>query len=150
MEAFAKGGISADRVTLFGHVCREEHFAAYREIDIALDPFPHGGGMTTLDALWMGVPVVTAPGQTISSRLAAATLTAAGLSEFIATDYRRYVELAVNKTSDLASLALLRSSLRNHMANTDFGDPARYARTVEQHYRSMWQKWCRGTSFLSA
>jgi protein O-GlcNAc transferase len=143
MDAFAKEGISADRVTLLGHVGREDHFAAYREIDIALDPFPHGGGMTTLDALWMGVPVVTAPGQTISSRLAAATLTAAGLTEFIATDYRHYVELAVNRTSDLASLALLRSSLRNHIANTDFGDPVRYARTVEQHYRSMWQKWCR-------
>jgi protein O-GlcNAc transferase len=138
----AEEGISADRMTLVGHVDRSAHFAAYRDIDIALDPFPHGGGMTTLEALWMGVPVVTASGRTISSRLAAATLTAAGLTDFIATDHQHYAELAVKKASDLKSLADLRSALRDRMANTEFGDPLRYACAVERQYRSMWHKWC--------
>jgi protein O-GlcNAc transferase len=61
-------GIGAERVTLLGRGGRAGHFSAYRGIDLALDPFPHGGGMTTLDALWMGVPVITCPGKTISSR----------------------------------------------------------------------------------
>jgi protein O-GlcNAc transferase len=126
-----------------GIVSRKAHFAAYGDIDIALDPFPHGGGMTTLEALWMGVPVVTAPGGTISSRLAAATLTAAQLTDFIATDHRHYVELAVKKASDLSSLADLRSRLRDRLANTEFGNTLRYARAVEKQYRAMWQTWCR-------
>jgi protein O-GlcNAc transferase len=109
---------------------------------LPLDPFPHGGGMTTLEALWMGVPVVTAPGRIISSRLAAATLTAAGLTDFIATDHQHYVQLAVSKAGELDSLADLRSTLRHRLANTEFTDPIRYARAVERHYRSMWQKWC--------
>ena len=144
MGVLAEEGISADRVTLHGHGGRAAHFAAYRDVDIALDPFPHGGGMTTLDALWMGVPVVTAPGRIISSRVAAATLTAAGLTDFIATDHQHYVELAVNKVNDLAYLAQLRSALRDRIAATEFGDPVRYARAVERHYRSMWQTWCGG------
>jgi len=142
LGVFAEEGISADRVTLLDHMGRAAHFAAYGDVDIALDPFPHGGGMTTLEALWMGVPVVTASGRTISSRIAAATLTAAGLTDFIATDHQHYVQLAMDKASDLASLAQLRTTLRDHVAKTEFGDPVRYARAVERQYRSMWQTWC--------
>jgi len=143
MGVLAEEGISAERVALLEQVDRAAHFAAYGDIDIALDPFPHGGGMTTLESLWMGVPAVTAPGGTISSRLAAAILTAAGLTDFIATDRQHYVQLAANKASELGALAQLRSTLRHRVANSEFGDAARYARAVEQHYRSMWQEWCR-------
>jgi protein O-GlcNAc transferase len=135
-------GIAAERVTFLDQLGRAAHFAAYHDIDIALDPFPHGGGMTTLDALWMGVPVITAPGRIISSRLAAATLAALGLDDFIAADGEGYIQLAVKHASDLASLVELRSTLRSRVANTDFGDPARYTRAVEQHYRAMWHRWC--------
>jgi protein O-GlcNAc transferase len=90
----------------------------------------------------MGVPVVTAAGATISSRLAAATLTAAQLTDFIATDLRHYVELAAEKASDLPSLADLRSRLRDRVAHTEFGNPRHYARAVEKQYRAMWQTWC--------
>ena len=70
--------------------------------------------------------------------------TAAGLTDFIASDHQHYVELAVNKANDLASLAQLRSALRDRTAATECGDPVRYARAVERHYRSMWQTWCSG------
>jgi predicted O-linked N-acetylglucosamine transferase (SPINDLY family) len=83
LAALGNEGIAAERVTMLDQGSREAHFAAYRDVDIALDPSPHGGGMTTLDALWMGVPVVTCPGRTISSRLAAASLTAAGLNDYM-------------------------------------------------------------------
>jgi predicted O-linked N-acetylglucosamine transferase (SPINDLY family) len=139
---FAGSGVAPERVELLSATARADHFDAYRGIDLALDPFPHGGGMTTLDALWMGVPVVTFPGRTISSRLAAASLTAASLTDFIAADVERYVALAIAKASDLPALAALRESLPARMGGTDFGDPVRYARAVETAFHHMWQCWC--------
>jgi predicted O-linked N-acetylglucosamine transferase (SPINDLY family) len=142
LSILAAEGIAAERVTLLDQGDRASHFAAYQQIDIALDPFPHGGGMTTLDALWMGVPVITWPGRTISSRLAAATLTALGLAELIAPDLERYVALAIATAADLDALAGLRAGLRPRVANSAIGDPARYARAVEAAYREMWRRWC--------
>jgi predicted O-linked N-acetylglucosamine transferase (SPINDLY family) len=140
---FAEQGVAADRLALLpGGKPSAEHYAAYGDIDIALDPFPHGGGMTTLDALWMGVPVVTSPGRTISSRLAAASLTALGLTDFIAPDLSAYVELAVAKARNLDVLAKLRRRLRTRITHSDFGNPRRYARAVEAAYRKMWRRWC--------
>jgi protein O-GlcNAc transferase len=142
LAALASEGIAAERVTIIDQGGREAHFAGYHDLDIALDPSPHGGGMTTLDALWMGVPVVTCPGRTISSRLAAASLHAGGLDDYIASDPAHYVDLAVAKAGDLPALAELRSTLRERIAGTAFGDPVRYARAVEGQYRSMWRRWC--------
>jgi predicted O-linked N-acetylglucosamine transferase (SPINDLY family) len=142
MALFSASGVAPERVQLLGSSSRLGHFSGYHEIDIALDTFPHGGGMTTLDALWMGVPVVTSPGVTISSRLAAASLTAAGLTEFIAADLDGYVELAVAKAHDLSTLAELRLGLRQRMNASAFGDGVQYARAVEARYREMWGRWC--------
>jgi protein O-GlcNAc transferase len=142
LALLAEEGIAADRVTMLDQMSREDHFAAYRDMDIALDPFPHGGGMTTLDALWMGVPVVTWPGRIISSRLAAATLTALGLTDFIAADVEAYVALTAAKAKDLEALAALRANLRPNLAKSAIGDPAQYARAVEAAYRKMWRQWC--------
>jgi predicted O-linked N-acetylglucosamine transferase (SPINDLY family) len=139
---FAESDVAPARVDMLSATTRVDHFSAYRGVDLALDPFPHGGGMTTLDALWMGVPVVTFPGRSISSRLAAAGLTAASLTDFIAPDLAGYVALAIAKAKDLPALAALRESLPARMASTAFGDPVRYAGAVEAAYRDMWQRWC--------
>ena len=142
LRALANEGIAADRVTILDQGNRTSHFIAYHDIDIALDPFPHSGGMTSLDAMWMGVPVLTCPGRTISSQLTAASLTAAGLQDYIASDLGGYQALAIAKARDLAALVALRKTLRNRIANTDFGYPQRYTSAVEAQYRSMWQQWC--------
>jgi predicted O-linked N-acetylglucosamine transferase (SPINDLY family) len=139
---FAQQGVAPERIELLSAASRVDHFSAYRGVDLALDTFPHGGGMTTLDALWMGVPVVTAPGRTISSRLAAASLTAAGLTDFIALDLESYVDLIIAKASDLPALSELRANLRARLADSPFGDPTRYARAVEAAFREIWQRWC--------
>jgi protein O-GlcNAc transferase len=144
LARFANLEVAPERVDLLGSMARTDHFAAYRGIDIGLDPFPHGGGMTTLDALCMGVPVVSWRGRTISGRLAAATLTAAGLADFIAPDVRSYVELAIAKAVDLPALAQLRASLPERIARSAFGDPVRYSRAVEDAFREMWRRWCAG------
>lgn len=138
--AFRSRGIDEARLTLLGSSSRQAHFAAYQGIDIALDPFPHGGGMTTLDALWMGVPVIAWAGPTISSRLAAANLTALGLAGFVADDPDGYVALAVQKAAGLAELAALRADLRGRLAASEIGDSARYCRAVEKAYRQMWSE----------
>jgi protein O-GlcNAc transferase len=138
----AEEGVTAERVKLLGPTNRTGHFIAYQDIDIALDPFPHGGGMTTLDAMWMGVPVVTWSGRTISSRLAAASLTALGMTDFIAPDLDTYVEVAIAKATDVDALSRLRGTLRQRVADSSFGDPARYAGAVEAAYRQMWRCWC--------
>jgi protein O-GlcNAc transferase len=140
--AFFAEGVSAERLKCMGGSNRGAHFGAYQRIDIALDPFPHGGGMTTLDALWMGVPVVTWSGETISSRLAAASLTALGLTDFVATDPETYVDLAIAKASNIEYLSLLRTSLRERLATSEFGDCSRYSRAVETAYREIWHRWC--------
>ncbi|HZO46536.1 MAG TPA: tetratricopeptide repeat protein [Xanthobacteraceae bacterium] len=137
-------GVDPSRLTLLSRVDRMGHFMAYRDIDIALDPFPHAGGMTTLDALWMGVPVVAASGGTISSRLAAASLTALGLADFVAADSDAYIKLAVAKAHDLQGLADLRGSLRQRISSSAIGDPRLYAAAVESAYREMWRQWCSG------
>jgi protein O-GlcNAc transferase len=145
MQAVLVGeAIAADRVDFRPFGGRDAHFASYQDIDIALDPFPHGGGMTTLDALWMGVPVVTEPGKIISSRLAAASLSALGLTDFVAGP-GSYADLAVEKARDIQALATLRMGLRARMTASAIGDPVRYARAVEQGYRTMWRDWCAST-----
>lgn len=139
---FAEEGVAAGRVDFLGPCGRAAHFAAYQAIDIALDPFPHGGGMTTLDALWMGIPVITLPGRTISSRLAASSLNALGLTSFIADSSHSYIDRAVATANDLASLARFRAGLRERVAHSVVGDPDQYARAVETAYRAMWRAWC--------
>ena len=129
-ERLAAHGISPERVELIGGTTRADHFTAYQRIDVALDPLPHGGGMTTLEALWMGVPVLTKRGVTPSSRLAAAVLSAVDLGDWIATDDAHYVAKAVAAAGDLSRLATLRQGLRAHIAGSPVA-PAAYARALE-------------------
>ncbi len=141
--AFEAEGVPTTTLIFIGGTDRTSHFAAYNAIDIALDPFPHGGGMTTLDALWMGVPVVACAGKTVSARWATTSLVPLGLADFIADGPESYVELALAKAADLESLSRLRAGLRERVATSDFGDGARYCRAVEAAYLEMWERWCR-------
>ncbi|RQW85076.1 MAG: tetratricopeptide repeat protein, partial [Geobacter sp.] len=81
-QSFDDGGVS-ERVALSGPLPHPELLARYGEIDIALDPFPYSGGLTTLEGLWMGVPALTLGGDRFASRHSLSHLTAAGLPEFI-------------------------------------------------------------------
>ena len=115
MRYFAEQGVDLARVELQGDSPQAELLPHYDEIDIALDPFPYGGGVTTLEALWMGVPVVTLPGETFASRHALTHLANVGVDGTIARDLDHYVDLAVSLAADLPALAALRADLRERM-----------------------------------
>ncbi|MEI6559459.1 MAG: tetratricopeptide repeat protein [Rhodospirillaceae bacterium] len=131
LELFAAHGIGAERLTVLGRTSPSEHMAAMTATDIALDSFPYTGGATTVDTLWMGVPVITLAGETMAGRLSAGYLTAIGRSELIAGDDDAYVELAVALARDAGRLATLRSGLRPSMADSPLCDEARFVRTFE-------------------
>lgn len=145
-DVFADEGVNASRIRFCGLRGRTEDLAKYGEVDIALDPFPYSDGETTLDALSMGVPVITLAGRTISSRLAASSLTTLGLTDFVTTQRRDYVDVAVGMARDVTALAYLRVSLRSLLASSIIGDPVRYARSVEAAYCAMWRDWCAGAA----
>ncbi len=108
-----------------------DYLATYLEVDVVLDPFPFSGSATTCESLWMGVPVVTMPGETFASRHSLSHLTSVGLTELVARGPDGYVELAVSLAGDPARLAGLRSELRQRMALSPLCDGRRFARHFE-------------------
>jgi predicted O-linked N-acetylglucosamine transferase (SPINDLY family) len=138
LEKFAAHGIALERLRLIGQTSRERHLAAYGEVDICLDPFPHGGGVSTWEALHMGVPVVTKIGNAVTKRLGGAILSAIGMNDWIATDDDEYVSIARRANPD--RLRMLRRELPG-MIDTRCG-PAVYTRAVEAAYQAMWRKYC--------
>ena len=140
-ELCAKHGIAPARLELRGFVPVDQAPASYAEIDIALDPFPFCGGMTSFEALWLGVPVITLAGETIASRQSASMLTNLGLPELIAENANQYVAAAAQLARDLPRLAQLRSGLRQRFAASPLMDYAGFARALEGAYREMWRNW---------
>ena len=134
-------GIARERVELRGWSPSGELLAAYNEADIALDTFPYNGGLTTCEAIWMGVPVVTCPGKTFASRHGLAHLTAAGIPETIARDLDHYAALAVNLASDLPRLAEFRAGLRARVAGSPLCDGNRFAAHFMGLLRDEWRQW---------
>lgn len=141
-SAFEKHGIAKERVLIEGGEKHQQFLNVYNRIDIALDPHPYTGGLTTCEALWMGVPVVTLPGDTFAGRHAATHLTHAGMPEFIARDEQDYIDIAVKWASDLDALAKLRAGMRKHVAKTPLVDGPRFAKNLEIALRHMWNDWC--------
>jgi predicted O-linked N-acetylglucosamine transferase (SPINDLY family) len=118
-----------------------EYLASYCQVDVALDPFPFSGSATTCEALWMGVPVVTSPGETFASRHTLSHLSNVGLTETIARDLDEYVELAVSLAGDLPRLAALRAGLRQRMAASPLCDGKRFAAHLTTMLQDAWQQW---------
>lgn len=139
-------GIDVRRVQLLGKSSRVAHLETFHELDLALDPFPMNGAVSTAEALWMGVPVVALLGGTLPGRASASMLTALGMKDWIARNDADYVRIATKFAGKPKTLAKLRKGLRQKVASSCFGDVVRYTRAVEQAYRSMWRRWCKERS----
>jgi len=142
--AFAAEGIGADRLELRGSSPHADMLGEYGDIDIALDSFPYSGGMTSAEALWMGVPVVTWPGDRIASRQTLAFLTELGLTDLAASSADDYVRIAAELAGEPARRADLRRTLRPRMAASPLTDGAQFTPGLEDAYRQMWRRWCAG------
>jgi predicted O-linked N-acetylglucosamine transferase (SPINDLY family) len=137
-------GVSPDRVTLLGATPHPDHLAAYGEIDVLLDTFPQNGGITTLDSMVMGVPVVTLLGEGVPGRASGSFLTTLGLPDLVARTPDEYVAIAARLATDLDRLAHERATLRGRLLTSPLGDGGQYTRAVEAAYRQMWRRWCEG------
>ncbi len=139
---FFDEGIAEDRLELYDWLPdKAGHLGLYSKVDIGLDPFPYNGTTTTCEALWMGVPVVTMTGDRHAGRVGTSIMHHAGLSELVADNAERYVELAVNLANDREKLIDLRTGLRERMKHSTLCDAGSFATTVEEAYLKMWGKY---------
>jgi len=141
IERFVAHNVNANRLILEGLSSRKEHLAAYHRVDIALDPFPYPGGTTSIEGLWMGVPVITKRGDRFLSHVGETIAHNAGLSDWIAVDEDDYVAKAVYFASDLGQLAQLRAGLRQQVLASPLFDTPRFARHFKEAMRGMWYQW---------
>ncbi|GFE61291.1 tetratricopeptide repeat protein [Geobacter sp. AOG2] len=142
LDLFASHGISEDRIIAEGKSPHPEMLARYSLVDIQLDTRPYSGGLTTLESLWMGVPVVTLPGELFSSRHSLTHLMNAGLNECVASTRKEYISIACTLANNLEYLAELRRTLRQRMMESPVCDGLGFTENLQQAFRGMWVKWC--------
>jgi predicted O-linked N-acetylglucosamine transferase (SPINDLY family) len=148
-EFLAAEGIESHRVKFVSPRPRKEYFELYHDVDIVLDTFPYNGHTTSLDALWMGVPVVSLCGERPVSRAGLSQLSNLGLPELVAFTGDQYVEIAAGLANDIPRLKELRATLRPRMEKSVLMDGAHFARQIEACYRSMWREWCADQKSIS-
>lgn len=134
-------GVDLDRIEFRGPSGLTDMMAEYADVDIALDPAPYNGGTTSLQALWMGVPVLTVAGGHFVSRMGASFMQAAGLPEWVASDDADLVRRAVALSQDRQALLALKQGLRQRLLALPAWDIDAYARDMQSAVRKMWVTW---------
>lgn len=142
VDTLRRAGVDERRVAFVDAQPFVDYLGTYREIDVGLDPFPFGGGTTTCDALWMGVPVVTLVGRTAVSRAGSSLLSNASLPDLVARTEEQYVDIAAGLVRDAPRLAALRRELRPRLESSPLMDVPRFTRHLEAAFRGMWREWC--------
>lgn len=131
---FAARGIAPDRVELRPASFHVDALRQYADVDIALDPFPFTGGLTSCEALWMGVPVITLPQGRAVSRQTLALLSAIGRDEWAANDEGHYVTIAQRMAGDKELLANVRATMRKSMQASTLMDVDGFTRGLERAF----------------
>jgi protein O-GlcNAc transferase len=142
VEDFAQLGVRPGQVKVSPALPLQGFLELFAEIDIVLDPFPYGGGTTTMQALWMGAPVVTLRGSTAFSRNSVGPLTAVDLPHLIAASTEEYVTIAAGLARDVPLLQETRLALRERMARSAVMDATDFSRQMDGALRSMWRSYC--------
>lgn len=138
LARFAQHGIAPDRLLLQGPSSRQEYLSTYHQVDIVLDPFPFTGATTSVEGLWMGVPVLTLQGDRMVAHQGESLLHNLDLTDWIARDRAHYVALAAAKAADLDALAVLRQGLRARLLASPLCDAARFSRHLSD---ALWRIW---------
>lgn len=137
-------GIADERLILEGPANHRALLETYNRVDIALDPWPYSGGLTTCEAMLMGVPVVTLPGPTFAGRHSATHLVNAGLPELVVDSWDEYRQRVIELANDLPNLSVIRACLRRVLMESPVCDGARFAHHFTTAMRAIWQRHCQG------
>lgn len=143
---FAGHGIEPERLRFRGPDGLAEMMQEYGDVDIGLDPTPYNGGTTTLQALWMGVPVLTLEGGNFVSRMGASFMRTLQHPDWVASDEDDYVAKAVLLARQCDALRNERAQLREQMASSKLCDIDAYVRHFEALLQRMWRVYCEGGS----
>ena len=128
-KKFQKNGISAEKIITEGRSkTREEMLKKYNQIDIALDPFPYSGITTSLEANWMGVPLLTKKGNNFYSRIGTSINKNLGMEDWIANNEKDYISIAISKASDLEKLLQIKEKLRNKFLKSPLSNAKQFAK----------------------
>jgi len=141
---FAQHGIGPERLVFRGPSGLSEMMQEYGDIDIGLDPTPYNGGTTTLQALWMGVPVVTLLGDNFVGRMGASFMNTLQQRDWVANDAAGYVQAAARLAGDVKTLRTRRAALREQMAASPLCDITAYVAHFEALLQTMWAHYCQG------
>jgi predicted O-linked N-acetylglucosamine transferase (SPINDLY family) len=137
-ERFGALGIAVERIDFVGDVAgHHEHLEVLGRADIALDPIPFAGGRTTVETLWMGVPVVNCRTQSLVGRLGSTMLVRAGLDGHVADMPEAFVAIATRLATDLGSLSEMRHGMRRRLQASMLCDVAGYTRELEDAFIAM-------------
>jgi protein O-GlcNAc transferase len=135
-----KLGVDASRVEFSLYLPRPKYLRLYHRIDLGLDTFPYNGHTTSLDSLWMGVPVVSLRGQTVVSRAGFSQSKNLGLADqLVAESDDQFVKRATELARDLPRLSEMRRTLRFRMENSPLMNADEFTRAIESAYRQMWR-----------
>lgn len=141
-NAFARFGVAPGRLRLVERRPFDEYLRLHGEVDIMLDTYPFTGGLTSLLALWMGVPLITLRGTGAMQRQGAMILSHLGLARMIGDSPQQYVDLALDLARDITRMDDLRSTMRARMSGSVLTDAGAVTRSAEAAFRLMWRDWC--------
>ena len=138
---FAAFDVEPHRLIIEGPSSRSDYFVSYNRVDIALDPFPFPGGTTSVEGLWMGVPVITKKGDRLIAHNGETIAHNSGQSEWVAQDDDDYIRKAKHFSADLNALAKIRAELRAQVLASPLCDSKRFAGNFENAMTQMWAKY---------
>lgn len=134
---FEQHGVAKNRIMMEGRGTREEALETYNRIDIALDTFPFGGGLTSVENLLMSTPLVTWYGDRFMCRVSASLLKEIDCSELIAYDFDEFVRIAVELAADKEKIKEYKTSLKQKMLNSPCNAEA-FAKQFQEALSKIW------------
>ena len=140
LEKFKKNGVAIANIILEGKAQRKDILEKYNEVDIALDPFPYNGVVTTMEAILMGVPVLTKKGLRPHSKMGESINNNANMTEWTAKDDNEYISKAIKFSSNIEKLYLIKNKLKNNIDNLNLFNSSNFANDFNEMLWQMWEK----------
>ena len=141
-QVFERAGVAPNRIGFTPRLPHQDYLRLYARVDLCLDTVPYPGHTTSLDSLWMGVPVVTLAGQTTAGRGGVSLLSNIGLTNLIARTPDEFVNIVASLATDIVALADLREKLRDRLLASPLMNAKAFATDLEDAFADMWRTYC--------